>query len=63
MTQLTAICTPDDNGWTVEVPEIDGLHTQLPQFGQLAAKVRDAASLITHQPVADFEVKIVVRQE
>lgn len=65
MLMLTALCTPRgvNTGWDVHVPQIDGLVTHAPRYDQILRRVLDAATLLTHRPECDFDVRVIVRLE
>jgi predicted RNase H-like HicB family nuclease len=58
--KVTATVERGTGWWVVEVPEIQGLHTQARRLDQVAAMVRDAASLLTGQPSESFNVELAV---
>lgn len=45
--------------WAVEVPEIEGLYTQVKRLEQVEATVKDAAALLTGRPKTDFVVEVI----
>ena len=59
MTELTALATRWGKWWSVEVPQIKGLHTQARRLDQIPAMVLDAAAGLTGRPESDFAVTIV----
>jgi DNA-directed RNA polymerase specialized sigma24 family protein len=58
MMKLTANCQRSGGWWAVDVPEVPGLFTQAKRLDQVAARVRDAATLLTDQPEDSFEVTV-----
>ncbi|MFK0003562.1 type II toxin-antitoxin system HicB family antitoxin [Paenarthrobacter sp. NPDC090522] len=58
---ITAQCHRGGKWWVIEVPEIDGLHTQARKLSEVKAMVLDAASALTGRPEGDFYVRIFRR--
>jgi predicted RNase H-like HicB family nuclease len=58
--QVTAVATRTGNWWAVEVPEIHGLYTQVKRLGQVADTVREAAALLTDEPIEAVIVRAVL---
>ncbi|MFE4195323.1 hypothetical protein ACFRJ9_05630 [Paenarthrobacter sp. NPDC056912] len=57
--ELNARAERSGSWWAVEVPEIEGLYTQVKRLDQVEAMVRDAASALTGQPGTSFSIKVV----
>ena len=57
--KVTARATRSGRWWSVEVPEIDGLHTQVRRLDQVEEMVRDAAALLEDLAPDDVEVTVV----
>ena len=55
----TARCTASDGWWAVEVPEVQGLFTQVRRLEEVPVAVLDAAVLLTGTPVADVDIRVV----
>lgn len=58
--QITANVVRVGNWWAVDVPEVDGLVTQVRRLGDVEAMVKDAAGLLTDRDESEFEVTVVV---
>ena len=56
---VTARCTASDGWWAVEVPEVQGLFTQVRRLEEVPVAVLDAAVLLTGTPVADVDIRVV----
>lgn len=61
--KLTAIVTREGDWYAIEVPEIEGLYTQVRRLDQVEKMVTDAALLLLadHNPPGDFEITIEER--
>ncbi|HKU36355.1 MAG TPA: hypothetical protein VJP90_12460 [Paenarthrobacter sp.] len=57
--QLNARAERSGGWWAVEVPEIEGLFTQVRRLDQVEGMVRDAAAALTGQPEASFTVNVL----
>jgi hypothetical protein len=55
---VTARCTASDGWWAVEVPEVQGLFTQVRRLEEVPVVVLDAAVLLTGRPDAVVDVKL-----
>lgn len=58
--KITAVATRSEGWWSVEVPELPGLITQVRRLDQVEARVRDVAALLTERSEGDFEVSLAV---
>ncbi len=58
--QIIANVVRVGNWWAVDVPEVDGLVTQVRRLGDVEAMVKDAAGLLTDRDESEFEVTVVV---
>lgn len=59
---ITAKCSRSSGKWwVIEVPEIDGLHTQARKLSDVKAMVLDAAAALTDRPESDFNVRVFRR--
>ena len=58
--RITAVTTRSEGWWSVEVPELPGLVTQVRRLDQVEARVRDLAALLTERSEDDFEVSLAI---
>lgn len=57
---VTARCTASDGWWAVEVPEVQGLFTQVRRLEEVPSAVLDAAALLTGRTDAVVDVRVVL---
>jgi predicted RNase H-like HicB family nuclease len=57
--ELNAKAQRSGDWWAVEVPEIEGLYTQVKRLEQVEAMVKDAAAALTGRPESEFNVKVI----